>query len=469
MLPEIVQRFLEEQAPGGLLVGVSGGMDSVVLLHLAQRRGRRVVAAHVNYGLRGADSAADEAFVRTLCTSWNVPLHVHQAGLTAEARSRQEAAREIRYAFFRTVAEAEGVGAVAVAHHADDQIETILLNLLRGAGPEGLAGMPAVRPLAEGSPVRLVRPLLTVRRAEIAAYAHAEGLSWREDASNENLDYRRNALRHDVLPRLAEHFGEGALANVARSGTLLRDYVDGAFRETLARHFEAAATAAPDGGRLDLGALGALPEVWRGRLIVEALRRWMPAAPVRAAVVAEIDGLRMAQPGRRVPLAGGAVWRGREALAFVREEAPGGEEVVSLAVEAPVRVPGGTLVVERLAARPERLDLGPAAVVVDAAVLEGGLAVRRWRAGDRFVPLGLEGSKNVSDLLTDARVPVHRRAEARVVCAGEEIVWLVGHRLAEAFRVGPETRAFAKITFIPETPPGGGGGAASNPTAWPVP
>ncbi len=457
MLQQKVRPFIDREdliAPGTrVLVGLSGGVDSVVLLHLLTRMGYRTEAAHVNYRLRGAASDADEAFARDLCQRLGVPLHVAAFDTEAHAREHgqtiQEAARELRYDYFARLAEQEGVRAVAVAHHLDDQAETVLLNLLRGAGPEGLAGMPARRALTPGGNALLVRPLLHVRRVDIEAYARAEGLAWREDASNLSPKYRRGVLRSAVLPLLEEHFGPAAAANIARSAALLRAYVEDTLRPELAAHFEQAAHEEPPGGRLDLDALRALPAVWRGRLVLEALRRWLPDAPRSAALVGAVVGLIEAQAGRRVALRDGTVWRERAGLFFAPKQASEADDGAALAPGDAVEAGRGLLRVELLAARPARLDAdAPEAVVADADRLAFPLTARRWRPGDRFRPLGMQGAKKVSDFLTDEKVPPHRRAETLVLLSGDEIVWVVGRRLAHGVRVRPGTRRFAKFTYI---------------------
>ncbi len=460
MLLRRVHQFIEKHqliAPGArVLVGVSGGVDSIVLLHLLKKLDFAPGAAHVNYRLRGEASDGDEAFVRALCERLGVPVHVKAFDTAAYADERgqsiQEAARDLRYDFFARRAEAEGLRYVAVAHQRDDQAETVLLHLLRGAGPEGLAGMPVQRSLTPGGDVLLVRPLLDERRAEIEAYARAEGLSWREDESNQRLTYRRNVLRKAVFPLLEEHFGEAATDNIARSAALVREYVEDTFQKELQAHFDMAVP--PEGGRLDLGALRALAPVWRRRLVLEGLKRWLPEVERHAALAEEIEALVEAQPGRRVVLKGGIVWRERTSLLFERlaDAAAHAEDEVSIHPGETVELGPGVLCVELLDERPARLDAGaPQAVVVDADALSFPLVARRWQPGDRFRPLGMTGTKKVSDLLTDAKVPTHRRAGAMVLVSGDQIVWVVGLRLAHEARVRPETKRLAKFTYIQRT------------------
>ena len=457
MLRRRVRHYIEQHQlivpRARVLVGVSGGVDSVVLMEVLKHLGYACEVAHVNYQLRGDASDGDEAFVRARCQQRGVPFHGEtvDAAAYAEAQglSMQEAARDLRYAFFARIAERVGLRYVALAHHIDDQAETVLLNLLRGTGPEGLAGMPVQRPLAPGSNAMLVRPLLGLRRAEIEAFARQEGLAWREDESNLSPRYQRNALRNAVLPLLEKHFGDAAPANIARSAGLVREYVDDTFHQALATYFEQAAR--PDAQQLNLDTLDTLAPVWRRRLILEACHRWLPAVQRHAALAEEVEALLEAQPGRRVVLKGGTVWRERDALVFM----PPPE--INAADNSPIPIhPGitvdlkpGSLRIEVSDERPARLDTdAPMTVFADADRLSFPLLARRWQPGDRFRPLGMAGTKKISDFLTDARVPPHRRAGTWVLVSGTEIVWVVGLRLAEDVRVEPGTTRFAKFTFI---------------------
>jgi tRNA(Ile)-lysidine synthase len=484
MLLEATDRYTEEHAllpppgEGRVVAGLSGGVDSVVLVHLLRRMGHAVTAAHVNYGMR-AEAAGDEALARRYCASFEPPVPLRVGRRDAEARadrrgtSLQEAAREQRYAFFHVIAQGEDARHVAVGHHRDDQAETLLLNLARGSGPEGLAGMRPKRRLRnkkEGerketasrsgssrtpplSHTQLVRPLLGASRDQIEAYAREHELPWREDAANRDARFKRAALRRDVLPALEAHF-PGASERLARAAELMRGYVDESVRPELRRRFEEARGSG--GGRLRLEALRAAPSVWQGRLLLEGLRRWCPGAPRSRAVARELRDLLDAQPGRHVDFAHtdstrARVWREREVLRFVAERRdPEDIAPQSLAPGRPACLPGGIVRAERLRAPPDDLAAGnPRAAVLDAEQAPFPLAVRPWRDGDRFQPLGMDGHTLVSDLLTDAEVPPSKRRRVPVVCDGEDIVWVAGHRLAEKTKVRPSTRRVARLTFEP--------------------
>ncbi|MFB6274373.1 MAG: tRNA lysidine(34) synthetase TilS, partial [Salinibacter sp.] len=449
--------LLDEDAP--VLVAVSGGADSMACLSVLRRLGYEVHALHANYGLReGAD--ADEALVRQWCDTQATPVPLTVVSLDAEARadtqdeSLQEAARRLRYDALAERAVQLDAAAVATGHHRDDQAETLLLNLVRGSGPEGLAGMRPSRPLRAASSIPLVRPLLGVRRDDVEAYAEAIDLPWRTDPTNRSRDYDRGVIRTEILPRLAEHF-DGARDTIARSATLMGEYVDQALRPALAERMDDAFVECDSGGWVSLDVLREEPPVWRRRILLEALRRTLPDASYSRAMAHELAALLDAQVGRRVDVGPGIVWRERGGLRFLPDEAKP-DPVAPTPVEwsEPVALPRGTLRVERCAERPSSLDSGsPYVAYADADRLELPLTVRTWTDGDRIRPLGLDGSKTVSDLLTDAQVSAHRRRGVYVLCTANHIAWVIGHRLDRRVRVCPNTDRIARLVLRPREKP----------------
>lgn len=457
-LPDRTARFIDRhdllRSAERVLVGVSGGPDSMVCLAVLRALGYEVAVLHVNYGLReGAD--ADEALVRRYCRDHEIPLRVValDAAHRAEARdeSLQEAARALRYDALADVAEEAGLRSVAVGHQRDDQAETLLLNLLRGAGPEGLAGMSPIRPLREGSAIRLVRPFLNEPRMALQDYATAHDIPWRGDPTNEDPSFDRAALRTEILPQLDDRF-PGARANIARAATLMREYTDHTLTPALAERMEEGYHATAHGGWVDLNALRTEPAVWQRRIVLEALHRTIPKAPQSYAVASELTALIEAQAGARVDFEEGRVWRERTRLRFV-PNAAAAERVEPTPVPWGEAVPvaSGTLRLDPLDAPPEDLASGtPNVEYVDLDRMTEPLTLRSWRAGDRLQPLGMDGTKRVSDLLTEAKVPPHRRAAVCVLTTENHVAWVVGHRLAHPVRVRPDTRRVARLTWQPQ-------------------
>ena len=424
-----------------VIVGVSGGVDSMVLLDALAHLGWKCSVVHVNYGLRAAASEQDVAFVQRECSAREIACRV--VGVNVKARrqsfgeSVQMAARELRYAALLQAATNEGIEVVAVGHHADDQAETVLLNLTRGTGPEGLAGMAACRALGEG--VRLVRPLLDESRDSILAYARARGLAWREDASNQDQRYARSRIRKQVLPHLNSRA-------IARSALLMRLWVDEVFNPEAEKAFSLAA-----GERtLLVPRLEDLQPVLIKRVVLKALRRWFPDVTATERLVDRIIGLMDRQVGRKVEVGGGAVWRDRGALVFESRPKDARCSDSPLSETSTAQVPGGTLRVAISDTRPKSL-VEPNGAWIDAERVDWPLRVRLWRAGDRLRPLGMQDTRKVSDVLTDAKVPPMRRSECHVVCSGDTIVWVIGYQLADCARIRSRTKRFARLYVKPST------------------
>lgn len=433
-----------------VVVGVSGGVDSVVLTHALDVLGYEVIAAHVNYGLRGEESNQDETLVRRMADLRNIRFEVVSADARGRARadgtSVQAAARAIRYEHFVDVARTFGAHTVAVAHHAEDQAETVLMHLLRGSGPEGLAGMKPCRRLADDT--RLIRPLLTQRRADIEAFARENDIPWREDASNRDDHYRRSRVRYRLLPVVEEALQEDVVHGITVSAGLMRDYVRTRHRREIKRRFRRSVLA--DGRRaLSVEALVRQPDVWQSRILLRAVRMWIPGF-ARRTVVAELKALIGAQAGRRMTFGDVTVWRERDALVFEEPLEKGFVRADITAWGKDVRVPGGTVRVERTTMPTNLGDHGSDCEFVSADALSFPLTVRVWRRGDRFEPLGMDGSQKVSDLLTNTGVPSRSRDQQLVVESAGEIVWVIGVRLSNRFRVESAGGSVAKMSFIPD-------------------
>ena len=421
-----------------ILIGVSGGVDSVVLLDVLDGLGFGCEVIHINFQLRSSDSDEDEKFVRNLCAQRELKLHVHQAPVRSHAagtkRSVQMAAREIRYSLFTKTASEQQITSVAVGHHCDDQAESLLINLNRGTGLEGIVGMRPVRCLEASC--NLIRPLLAETRDSIRAYAEAQYLEWREDMSNQDEKYLRSRLRTKVMP----HLNAEALA---RSANLVGQWVDQFIVPAITESFDAAS----EGQSLDITYLEQIPNVLAQRLVIEGLRHWIPQAPADEVTAQRVMALIHMQSGKRVEVGGGAIWRDRNYLTFSDSiDHKPMERSKLFGDSSPVAIPEGQIRLNLSHTKPDNLH-GSDEAWLDADRLTVPLTVRNWRPGDRIRPLGMEGTKKVSDLLTDIGVPASKRKDTIVVCSKGEIVWVVGYRLSHTFRIMDATRNYARLYF----------------------
>lgn len=440
-----------------VVAAVSGGSDSVALLLIlgALARGgflRLAGVAHLHHHIRGAEADGDAAFVEALAGRLGLPLDLAHADVPARARasrcSLELAGRQARLEVLAQALGRLGGDVVALAHTRGDQAETVLLRLVRGAGPRGLGAMaPRVG--------HRVRPLLDVGRDELRAWLDARGEPWREDTTNDDASVARNRIRHDVLPRLASLNArvERALARAARIHG-----ADARLLDQLAAA-EADRLVARDGEgrvRLDLGELGRLPEALARRVVLKALETLDSS---RAYGWEETDAVLDPAPGassrdlgpiRLERIHGFAVLTTRGARALGHPANSPDESAVLLDVPGTARHPGGLWAIEAAGPMPPELSGTPSPLraVLDAAALGRTLTIRGWRPGDRVQPLGLGGRKKLQDVFVDRKVAFDERRRVPIVVDEQgRIAWVAGHVVGEAFRVTPDSSAVVVLTL----------------------
>lgn len=397
-----------------VLVALSGGADSVALLRVLLQAGYTCVAAHCNFHLRGEESCRDEAFVRDLCRRLQVPLHVThfdtEGYASAHGVSIEMAARELRYAWFEEVRTAEKAKVVAVAHHRDDSVETFLLNLVRGTGINGLKGMMAVN----GT---VVRPLLEVSRKEILEYLQALGQDYVTDSTNLADEFTRNKLRLDVIP-LLEEINPSVPEAISETARRLAD-VERVYRKAVS---EACARVTIGEGKYSIA--GILSEVSPQAVLFELLHPY----GFNASQLKDIGRSLETESGRRFYSDGYVLLRDRDSLLLRRKEELQAVKTFRLCSSVMLRGAGF------------ELPKDPQTAYLDADAVKGGLTLRRWESGDRFVPFGMKGFKKVRDYLRDRKFSLFEKENQYVVCEGENIVWLVNERTDNRYRVTDNTR-----------------------------
>jgi tRNA(Ile)-lysidine synthase len=458
-LPDIARATADryEMLPGGAAVValVSGGADSVTLLYLLAAgelgSGLHLSALHVNHLLRGADADADEAFVRELCGRLGVDLRVVRFDVAAHAAAAdlnlEDAGRQVRYRFaaeeLDARCDAAGVerdrGRIAVGHTLDDRMETCLMRLAQGAGATGLSSLRPVRD-------RIVRPLIGARRAEVRDHLRAAGEAWREDATNADTDRLRAHVRHELLPvfeRINPRF-DHALERTLELFGAEEDLLAGMGEAFAAQFVER------EEGRvaLDPHKMNTLSRAMQRRTLRAAIGFEFPEASRLEFehVEAVLDG--MGDPSFARDLPDGLRVRARYGTIVIARAGEGPRPLAPCLL----RIPGiadlgaaGRIVAEFSSAD----DTGgtPDSVVIDADLLVDGVVIGSVREGDRMAPLGMTGSKKLSDLLIDAKVPREERPGVPVVRDGERIVWVAGVRMAEEYKVTERTRRALRITW----------------------
>ncbi len=428
-----------------VLVAVSGGADSVALL-LALRRlapdlELSLSVLHVDHGLR-PDARADAEFVVALCRAWAVPVTVARVTVAPEG-SPEAAARAARYAALSREAARVGAQRIAVGHTADDQAETVLMRLLEGAGPRGLAGIPPVRG-------RVIRPLIEIRRADAVAELEHAGVSWREDASNRDPRFLRARIRHQLIPHLRETYNPAIVGALARAAALIRALVD---RLEARAGSELAASATEGRGEIVLSRarLRALPEQIGAEMIRLAAARLGHESPMRAWAHRGVEGLLRPAPGRR-PLRLGRliVESSGDHLRLARASGPpltpralvipGVTPLaeIGLAIEARYVTPGRGYAAPRDAGR----------VAFDAEALGGDLGVRPRRSGDELVPFGETRRRRLKSLLIAAGIPRWERDRVPLVVETDTILWVAGVRRSGSAPVTETTRRVLELSLV---------------------
>lgn len=456
LLPEF-QRLLAERhllkSRERVLLAVSGGVDSMVLLDLFRRAyekfPKRLVVAHFNHRLRGASSSADERFVRRVAEDCGLNCVTSGCAVKDFARTQklsvEMAARQLRHEFLAATARRLSIRSVVLAHHADDQVELFFLRLLRGASPAGLAGMKWCAASPADARVRLVRPLLGFGKAQLAAYARERGVAFREDATNREPEFLRNRIRGELLPLLRRHYQPGLNDVVLRVMGLL-----GA--ETELVQLAAAKWRAGGGGPFEqlpvavqrsllereLVNVSAVPEFG----LIEQLRL-RPHLPV---TIAPGEGIERDDQGRlhRRKLVAHA-FRGDEVV--VDLELKSSAKLGDVGLDWEVVSPAAARRALRTAARRTGAGRGE---FFDADKIGRRIVLRHWRAGDVFHPIGMSGPVKLQDWFVNRKVPRARRHELVVaVATNGKIFWVEGQRISEAFKLDNTTTRSLKWCWSP--------------------
>ncbi len=420
-LIETIQKTIERHQliPAGakVVVGVSGGADSVALLRVFQALEVPATVAHLNHQLRGVESDGDETFVRELAGELGFPM----VGKCVDVRKLAEAsglslemaARRARHDFF---AEFGDNAVIALAHHADDQVETFLLRLARGAGSEGLGGMSFTQTIG---PLRLIRPMLGIPRSEILQWLEENHFAWREDASNSDEAFLRNRIRHTILPMLGKQLNPNIRENILRTMDILRE--ENEFLKLETRNL-----------KLEAG----IPLAAKRRL----LRKWLfeqGAEEVGFETVEKILELMDAGEGT-------TVFELNAGQRVVVEYGVPRLECVGQAFEP---AQSWELTIQQGSGWKKDCASGIGDLLAEASfdaerVGDSPITVRSFEPGDRMEPLGMEGSRKLQDIFTDLKIPKARRSSVPVVVCRGEIIWIPGYRIDRKWKVhGSEGRA----------------------------
>ena len=413
-----------------VLVGLSGGADSVALLGILVRLGYPCRALHCNFHLRGDESDRDEVFARQFADSLGVPF-LKRGYAAIHQESIEMAARSLRYRWFEEQRQAFNAEAIAVAHHRDDSVETLLMNLLRGSGIRGLGG---IRP-RNG---QVVRPLLAVSRAEIEEWLQTQGWDYVTDSSNLSDAYTRNFIRLRVLP-LLEQLNPAARETIARSAAHL-SAAEQLYAYTVEEARKAVFITADS---LSIEALMRYPSP------ETLLYEWLRPLGFSRIVVGELFESLTGLSGKQFYSATHQVLKDRDRLYIAPLQEPSAWQPIEIPVATgeltqPLRL--SFQLMERTS--DFQLERASDTAYFDAEKLPGRLTLRLPQTGDWFVPFGMRGRKKLSDFFADQKMNRWEKLRQPLLCAGESIVWVVGRRADDRFRVGEETKMIFSVKKI---------------------
>ncbi|MBR5168172.1 MAG: tRNA lysidine(34) synthetase TilS [Salinivirgaceae bacterium] len=422
-----------------LLAAVSGGADSSVMLHLLAQGRFKVSVAHCNFKLRGSDADADEQFVRQLAEKYGMPFFSVSFDTTAYAAehkiSIEMAARELRYNWFARLATEHGFDRILTAHHLDDNVETMLLNICRGTGINGLAGISLINGC-------IVRPLLFASRQQIEDYAAANGLAFRTDATNLTDDYQRNIVRHRIVPVMRQinpAFDERMLknfSNIKQASQIYNWYIDKAKSEVLQT----------DGNRTIIN--------------IGMLMRQPFAEPVLYECVSEF-GFNSSQAEQMMKIIGqksGFTFSSATHKLLIDRnqiiiEPLENDDFQSLSISQPQDVPGLGITMQLVPAAGFQIDRRPFVACLDFDKLQFPLTLRRWQNGDSFCPLGMNRAKKLSDFFIDNKIDLFEKEKTLVLVSAGKIAWIVGMRPDNRFKVDEKTKQVLVIVSQPARKP----------------
>jgi len=419
-----------------VLLAVSGGVDSVVMAHLFALKGINFGIAHCNFTLRGKESDLDEKFVQKMATVLKVKFHKKRFATERYAKqhgiSIQMAARDLRYQWFDEVRRKFKYTLIATAHHKDDQLETVLLNLARGTGIHGLTGIPE-------KSGKVIRPLLFATKKELIDFARKFEIEWREDASNEQQKYYRNKIRMKAIPVLEEinpSLEKGFMNTLQKLKTVR--WVYDKFLSSLKSEILVKKNRSYLVDKKRVEAFGENAKI----LLFEILKDF-------GFNLNQIRNLfdNWNTSGRMFYSDAWKLVDDRKFLIIDRKAKSEVMEFVIREKDKKVITPQGIFLIDRIR-RPRNLRTDKKVILLDYDKLKYPLVLRHWKAGDKFQPLGMKGKKKLSDFMIDEKIPVNLKERAMVLESKNGIIWVVGMRPDDRFKVRPESKQILKVTYI---------------------
>jgi tRNA(Ile)-lysidine synthase len=422
------------KATDKVLVAVSGGKDSMALLNLFLEGQFNIAVAHYNFGLRDSASDGDENFVKEFCEKRQIPFYATKADTKKIAKERgvstQMAARQLRYTWFNELLASEHFDWLATAHNLDDKIETLYLNLTKGTGPKGLKSIP----LKKG---KIIRPLMFAEVSKILAYLAEKNVSWREDASNQTINYQRNKIRHQVIPILKEI--NPGLANTAQVNFNRINELNAIFDEKLERFRQS----------IDFAEIIKIPfSEWQNTpgfaLLLEEFLK-----PYGFNYQEVADLLNLTSAGKKIETNTHLIVTGRNDWFLEKKLESTEADIFHFKEPGLYEIGTQSIVLKLITDFPSIMDIRKSEhAFFDFDTIKWPLTLRNWKHGDKFQPFGMKGNKMVSDFLIDSKIDFPQKNNQKVLCDSQDILWLVGLRTDDRFKLHSATTKILKVSFL---------------------
>lgn len=436
-------------------MAVSGGVDSVVLLNLfyciRDKWNLSLSVAHLNHRLRGSEADRDENFVRKLSQQKDLPFYSERRDVKTYAKthrlSLEEGARKVRFEFLNALLSKIKYDKIALGHHANDQAETILMNLARGSGLKGLRGIKPIR----GT---VIHPLLFAPKKDILSYAEQRGLEYMTDTTNQDRDFLRNRVRWDVFPKLEETFGSHVVASICHAGNVCAEAEEFLEHSAGKAKERIIVSQTRDEIILDIHEFFRYFKVVQKVVLIQIIEDAFPRIEINASTIDRL--IYLAEKGRSgniVELNGEVtVVRSGDHLVLLKARQPLPETPVRVGQETILSGIGlkfrSTLIVRNEAGIPFTSDSN--IEYLDYDTIPSPLCLRPHRSGDKFVPLGMNRKKKVHDFFIDEKIPNYRRSSIPLLVGGDHIIWIAGYRIDDRFKITEETKKILKVEIIPD-------------------
>lgn len=414
-----------------ILIGLSGGPDSVCMLYILKKLGLKLSIAHLNHGLRGKESDMDQKFCEEIGKKMDIPVFTKKVKI----RKGEDAARKARYKFLEETAEKIGAKKIALGHNADDQVETVLMRLLRGAGARGLAGIPPVRRIGRAL---IVRPLINVWREEILDFLKKKNIAYKEDSTNKELIFFRNKIRHELIPFLSGYNPniKNILQSTGRNMAMLDEFLEDITEKEIRNN------------RVEIKRLRKLHPIIRQEVVRRVVRNIEPGLVLTSTQVENILALAGDLKGsKRVDLPKGiSVIREYNYLIFSNRKDAKKTFQVEMSVPGSIKIKNCNIfIISKLCNINEKIVKNPFEVIMDYDKITRPLIIRNRKPGDVFQPIGLKGKKKVKDIFIDKKIPERFRDSIPIFISGRDICWIPGYRIGEKFKIASETKRILKI------------------------